>query len=60
MQHQILSSMADDHHIDQTVGMVTGEAQWHEIWLFGIVVDDDLNYYVPNDYDTEIPIVPVI
>jgi len=25
---------------------------WHQLWLFGIVVDDDLNWYVPDDYDT--------
>jgi len=55
------------------------EATWIDVWLFGIVVDNDTSqpinlgsywnpdgklnvkpaYYVPDDYDTEIPTVSV-
>lgn len=32
---------------------------WDRLWRFGIIVDDDLNYYVPDDFDTEIPTVSI-
>jgi hypothetical protein len=31
---------------------------WKTLWLYGIIVDDDMNYYVPNDYDTEVALLP--
>ncbi len=47
-----------EERAEQTVGLRTGEWLWHTAWLFGIVVDDGLNYYVPDDFDTEVPLVP--
>ena len=43
--------------IDAMMGAVTSEYLWHTAWLFGIVVDNDLEWYIPDDYDTEIPLV---
>jgi hypothetical protein len=31
---------------------------WKRMWLFGIIVDDDLNYYIPDDYDTTVALLP--
>ena len=31
--------------------MVTGQKHWYTLWLFGIVLDDDGDWYVPSDYD---------
>ncbi len=25
---------------------------WKELWLYGIIIDDDMDYYIPDDYDT--------
>jgi hypothetical protein len=50
-------SFIEDEWVEHQLGMVTGEHLWHQAWLFGIVVDDDLNYYIPNDYDTSVPLV---
>lgn len=30
---------------------------WDRLWRFGIIVDDDLEYYIPDDYDTEVALV---
>lgn len=39
------------------LGMVTSSHLWDAMWLFGIVVDDDLSYYVPDDFDTTVSII---
>ena len=44
-------------YIEQTVGLTTGEHLWHTLWLFGIVVDDDLSYYIPSDHLEEVDII---
>lgn len=31
---------------------------WKELWLYGIIVDDDMEYYIPDDYDTEVALLP--
>ena len=33
------------------------EAMWFDIWLFGIVIDDDLSWYMPDDEDTSYPLI---
>jgi len=30
---------------------------WKELWLYGIIVDDDMEYYIPDDFDTEIDLI---
>jgi hypothetical protein len=47
----------------EQAGYIMGEAMsqwdcWKTLWLYGIIVDDDMNYYVPNDYDTEVALLP--
>lgn len=37
----------------------SAEAMWFDIWLFGIIVDDDLNWYLPDEEDTEYPLIEV-
>ena len=32
---------------------------WERLWRFGIIVDDDLDYYIPDDYDTDLHLVEV-
>lgn len=46
-----------DDHIEDMMGMVTGEHLWHAMWLFGIVVDDDMSYYVPSDHLVEVELI---
>lgn len=41
-----------DEYLEHHHGVVTSEHIWDAMWRFGIVVDDDLSYYVPDDYDT--------
>lgn len=41
-----------DEWLERNHGVVTGEHLWDAAWRFGIIVDDDLSYYVPDDYDT--------
>ena len=36
---------------------MTQYGAWHRLWLYGIIVDDDLNYYIPDDYDTEVSLM---
>lgn len=48
-----------DEWLESNLGMVTSDHLWHTAWLFGIVVDDDLNWYVPDDYDTSVPLVSI-
>ena len=54
-----------------------GKQPWHELWLFGIILDDDRmerltgywnpegslrvrsDYYVPDDYDSEVALLPL-
>lgn len=31
---------------------------WKALWLYGIIVDDDMEYYIPDDYDTEVALLP--
>jgi hypothetical protein len=38
-------------YIEQTIGLVTGEHIWDALWRFGVVVDDDLSWYMPSDHD---------
>lgn len=40
--------------IETLMGFVTGEYLWYSAWLYGIVVDDDLSYYVPSDHLVEV------
>ena len=42
---------------ERDVGLTSGQYLWHQAWLFGIVVDDDLGWYIPDDYDTRVPLV---
>ncbi len=43
--------------VEQWLGFTTGEYLWDTLWRFGIIVDDDLSWYVPDDFDTTIPLV---
>jgi len=36
---------------------MTQYGAWHRLWLFGIIVDDDMDYYVPDDYDTDVSLI---
>jgi len=46
-----------DEWLQQAVGLVTGEHLWHTMWLFGIVLDDDGDYYVPSDHLIEVELI---
>ena len=52
-----VTEFLSEEQAEREMGMVTGNHLWHTAWLFGIIVDDDLNYYVPDDYDTNVPLV---
>ena len=43
-----------DNEVHDMMGMVTGAHIWDALWRFGVVVDDDLNWYMPDDYDTTV------
>lgn len=51
------SEFLTDDWLDKTVGLVTGEHLWHTMWLFGIVIDDDMSYYVPSDHLVEVELI---
>jgi hypothetical protein len=53
------STFISDEYLERHHGMVTSEHLWDTAWRFGIVVDDDLSYYVPNDYDSELQLTSV-
>lgn len=43
--------------ITHMMGSHQSEMLWQQIWLFGIIVDDDLDYYVPDDEDTTVSLI---
>lgn len=54
MAHDGYAVMTLTDEIETLMGFVTGEYLWYSAWLFGIVVDDDLSYYVPSDHLVEV------
>ena len=61
--------------IEDVCGYRTGASLWHSLWLFGIVLEDNVfsslgncwqpdgvvanGYYIPDDFDTSIPLVSI-
>lgn len=45
--------------IESRMGFVTGEHLWDALWRFGVIVDDDLEWYIPDDFDTSFQLVSV-
>ena len=43
--------------VEQLVGWTTGEHLWDALWRFGVVIDDDLDWYIPDDYDTVVSLI---
>ena len=39
--------------------MVTGQHYWHALWLFGIILDDDGDWYIPDDEDSLLSLVTI-
>lgn len=39
--------------------MVTGAHYWHAMWLFGIILDDDGDWYIPDDEDSLLSLVTI-
>ena len=39
--------------------MVTGQHHWHALWLFGIILDDDGDWYIPDDEDSLLSLVTI-
>jgi hypothetical protein len=39
---------------NRTTPLSNAERVWHEIELFGIIIDDDLEYYFPDAHDTTV------
>lgn len=48
-----------EEYIESRMGFVTGEHLWDALWRFGVIVDDDGEWYIPDDEDTEIPLVSI-
>jgi len=47
-----------EEQLESIMGTAMSQAGiWDRLWRFGIIVDDDLDYYVPDDWDSEIPLV---
>lgn len=46
-----------DDHIEDMMGMVTSEHLWHKMWLFGIVLEEDGDWYVPSDHLVEVELI---
>ena len=47
-----------EEQLEHTMGTAMSQSQiWDRLWRFGIIVDDDLSYYMPSDYDTEVSLM---
>ena len=47
-----------DEQAAWTMGGDMSQSQiWDRLWRFGIIVNDDLSYYIPDDYNTELELV---
>ncbi len=54
----VLSDRGNDREIEHMMGTDMSQYQcWKQLWLYGIVVDDDMNYYIPDDYDTTVSLI---
>lgn len=77
MWDTLLSYGEETNGPDRDWALSGAESTWIDVWLFGIVVDDDKHvslgsywnpngdlavkpsYYVPDDFDTNVPLVSV-
>jgi hypothetical protein len=40
------------------MGAAMSQSQiWDRLWRYGIIVDDDMSYYMPSDYDEVVELV---
>ena len=47
-----------EEQLEHTMGTAMSQSQiWDRLWRFGIIVDDDLSYYMPSDYDEVLELV---
>jgi len=61
-------------YIEDVMGYRDGTSLWYAAWLFGIIVDDDVDslgclwqpdgtiasgYYIPDDFDTEVDLITI-
>ena len=56
-QASSFGTLSNDDHIEDMMGMVTGEHLWHTMWLFGIVLEEDGDWYVPSDHLVEMELI---
>ena len=53
-----LPQFLSEEQLEHTMGTAMSQSQiWDRLWRFGIIVDDDLSYYMPSDYDTEVSLM---
>lgn len=53
-----LPQFLSEEQLEWTMGTAMSQSQiWDRLWRYGIIVDDDLSYYMPSDYDTEVSLV---
>ena len=53
-----LPQFLSEEQLRWTMGTAMSQSDiWDKLWRFGIIVDDDMNYYMPSDYDTEVSFI---
>ena len=53
-----LPEFLSEEQLEHTMGTAMSQSQiWDRLWRFGIIVDDDMAYYMPSDYDTEVSLM---
>ncbi len=49
-----------EEQLEWTMGTAMSQsAIWDRLWRFGIIVDDDMDYYMPSDYDEVVELVTI-
>ena len=55
-----LPQFLSEEQLEHTMGTAMSQSQiWDRLWRFGIIVDDDMSYYMPSDYDEIVELVTV-
>ena len=56
--HRYFSEFLTDEQAEFTMSTAMSQSNvWDRLWRFGIIVDEDMSYYMPNDWDSDLQLV---
>ena len=56
--HDRYTEFLSEEQAEWTMGAAMSQTNvWDRLWRYGIIVDDDMAYYIPDDYDTDLCLV---